>query len=216
MIESILSLVTNFVINIISTLGYPAVTLLMAIESAAIPLPSEVIMPFSGFLVSQGRFGLYGIALAGALGSVFGSWVTYWLGRYGGRPLVERYGKYVLISRNDLEISDRFFARFGMWATFLARMMPVIRTYISIPAGISRVKFWPFTIACFIGSFIWSYFLGWIGFKLGENWESLRVIFRQLDWLIIILLIAGIAWWIRRHIVSSKSKNQNAKLSTKT
>lgn len=200
MLENILAVVTNFIIHVISSIGYSGVALLMSLESAAIPLPSEVIMPFSGFLVYQGRFSLLGIAFAGAIGSVLGSWATYFLGKYGGRPLVRKYGRYVLITEHDLELADIFFAKFGIWATFLGRILPVIRTYISIPAGISRVKIWPFTLACFAGSFFWSLFLGWVGFKLGENWESLRHIFRQADWLIVTLLLAGVAWWIRRHL----------------
>lgn len=179
----------------------------MAIESAAVPLPSEVIMPFSGFLVSQSRFTLHGIALAGALGSVLGSWVTYFLGKYGGRPLVRKYGRYVLITEHDLNLADRFFSKFGFWATFLGRILPVVRTYISIPAGISRVKFWPFTLACFVGSYIWSFFLGYIGFKLGENWESIRGYFHQIDWLVGILIVVGAAWWIRRHIKNRIKEN---------
>lgn len=200
MIEDTLAVLTNFIISVISSLGYSGVALLMAIESAAIPLPSEVIMPFAGFLVSEGRFALQGIALAGAIGSVLGSWVTYWLGKYGGRPLVRKYGHWVLITEHDLNLVDKFFARFGIWATFIGRMLPVIRTYISIPAGISRVKFWPFTIACFAGSYIWSLFLGWIGLKLGEHWESLRHYFRQADVIIVILIVIGVVWWVRRHI----------------
>lgn len=197
---TILVAITNFIINTISSLGYGGIVFLMAIESAAIPLPSEVIMPFSGFLVSQGRFSLLGIAFAGAIGSVFGSWLTYFLGKYGGRPLVRRYGKYALITEHDLTLVDNFFARFGVWATFFGRMLPGVRTYISIPAGISGVKFWRFTLACFLGSFVWSLFLGWVGVKLGQNWEALRPIFRQIDWLIIVLVILGLAWWVRRHI----------------
>lgn len=157
-------------------------------------------MPFSGFLVSEGRFTLSGIALAGAVGSVFGSWVTYWLGKFGGRPLVRKYGHYVFITEHDLNLADNFFARFGSWATFLGRMLPVVRTYISIPAGISRIKFWPFTLACFVGSYLWSWILGWIGFSLGENWESLRGYFHKVDWVIGILILSGIVWWIRRHV----------------
>ena len=199
-IDAVLVPVIGFIINTISLMGYAGVALLMAIESAAIPLPSEVIMPFSGFLVSEGRFTLLGIALGGAVGSVLGSWVTYWIGKYGGRPLIRKYGHYVLITEHDLDLTDRFFKRFGFWATFMGRVLPVLRTYISIPAGISRVPFWSFTIACFVGSFIWSYFLGWIGFKLGENWEDLRHYFRQVDWILVLLIIAGAVWWIRRHI----------------
>lgn len=200
MIDTILAAITSFIINIIDTLGYPGIVLLMAIESAAIPLPSEIIMPFSGFLVSEGRFTLQGIALAGALGSVFGSWITYFLGKYGGRPLIRKYGHFVLITEHDLTLVDRFFAKFGIWATFIGRMLPVIRTYISIPAGVARVKFLPFTLTSFVGSYIWSLFLGWIGFTLGENWESIRGYFRQADIVIAILLILGLIWWIRRHL----------------
>lgn len=200
MIEQILATLTNFIINIISSLGYSGVGLLMAIESAAIPLPSEVIMPFSGFLVSEGRFTLQGIAVAGAVGSVVGSWVTYWIGKYGGRPLVRRYGKYVLITEHDLDLVDRFFVRFGIWATFIGRILPVVRTYISIPAGIAKVKFWPFTLATLVGSYIWSWLLGWIGFKLGENWENLRQYFRGADVVIVILIVIGLVLWITRHL----------------
>ena len=207
-IDSVLSPIVNFVINTISTLGYPGVALLMGIESAAIPLPSEVIMPFSGFLVSEGRFSLQGIALAGAVGSVFGSWVTYWIGKYGGRPMLRKYGHWVLITEHDLNLVDRFFSRFGNWATLIGRMLPVIRTYISIPAGLARVRFWSFTFTCFVGSYIWSLLLGWIGFKLGENWEDIRHYFRQVDWLIVALLIVGIVWWVRRHF-KNRIKNDN-------
>ncbi len=197
--QDILAIITNFVINTISALGYSGVGLLMAIESAAIPLPSEVIMPFAGFLVSEGKFSLFNVALAGAIGSVLGSWATYWLGKYGGRPLVEKYGKYILISHYDLDLADKFFSKYGAWATFFGRVLPGVRTYISIPAGVSRAKFWPFTLAAFVGSFIWSYFLAYIGFKLGQNWEALKPIFRKFDIVIIFLIILGLAWWIRRH-----------------
>src|SRR3989338_8568996 len=199
-IDAVLVPVIGFIINTISLMGYAGVALLMAIESAAIPLPSEVIMPFSGFLVSEGRFTLLGIALAGAVGSVLGSWVTYWIGKYGGRPLIRKYGHFVLLTEHDMDLTDRFFKRFGFWATFIGRVLPVFRTYISIPAGISRVPFWPFTSACFVGSLIWSYFLGWVGFKLGENWEALRHYFRQVDWIIVVLLLVGAVWWVQRHI----------------
>lgn len=200
MLEQFLAELTNFIIHTINAGGYSGVALLMALESAAIPLPSEVIMPFAGFLVSEGRFGLLNVALAGAVGSVLGSWLTYWLGRYGGRPLVEKYGKYILISHHDLNLADKFFARYGAWATFFGRILPGVRTYISIPAGISRTKFWPFTIATFIGSLIWSYLLAFIGLKLGQNWELLRPYFRKFDIIIILIILLGLAWWIRRHL----------------
>lgn len=200
MIENVLTVVTNFIINVISSLGYGGVALLMAIESAAIPLPSEIIMPFSGYLVSLGRFDLWLTALAGAVGSVLGSWVLYGLGRYGGRPLVEKYGRYVLVTHHDLDLAERFFARFGTWATFIGRVVPVVRTFISFPAGVAAEKFWPFTAAAFVGSYIWSLFLSWIGLELGENWNSLRDYFHELQWVIIALILLGAAWWVRRHL----------------
>jgi membrane protein DedA with SNARE-associated domain len=171
----------------------------MAIESAAIPLPSEVIMPFAGFLVESGRFSLFGLSLAGALGSTIGSLATYYLGYYGGRRLIRKYGHIVFISQEDLDLTDRFFHRFRHTATFLGRVLPVIRTFISIPAGIARIPVVPFAINAFIGSFIWSYFLAWLGLKLGQDWNHLEVYFRRFDIVILALIILGIGYWISRH-----------------
>ena len=199
MIHIIITFLTNIIIDTISALGYTGVGLLMAIESAAIPLPSEIIMPFSGFLVSEGRFTLLGIALAGGIGSAVGSAITYFLGMYGGRPLIERYGKYVFVSKHDLDLADRFFARFGLLATFIGRLLPVIRTFISVPAGIARVPFWSFLFLSFLGSVIWSWLLGYLGMALGPEWQSLRERAHWLDYVIVALLVVGIVWWIRRH-----------------
>jgi membrane protein DedA with SNARE-associated domain len=200
MIEQIIFYVTTFITNTIDSMGYIGVVILMGIESAAIPLPSEIIMPFSGFLAATGRFTLFGLALAGAIGSVLGSWITYALGYYGGRPLVIRYGRYVLITQHDLEMSERFFARFGSWSTFIGRMLPIVRTFISVPAGIAKEPIVSFTVAAFVGSFIWSYFLAWLGFRFKENWHSLETYFRQFDVLIVAIIIVFIIWWIRRHL----------------
>ena len=199
MITTIVSHITQFITHTIDSLGYIGVTGLMAIESAAIPLPSEVIMPFSGSLVAAGRFGLLGLALAGAIGSVIGSWITYAIGYYGGRALVVRYGRYIFITQHDLDLAERFFLKFGAWSTFVARMLPVVRTFISIPAGLAEEPIVPFTTAAFAGSFIWSYFLAWLGLKLGENWNHLETYFRKFDVIIGILILGFIWWWIRRH-----------------
>lgn len=196
---SILHSITQFITHTISTLGYVGVAGLMAIESAAIPLPSEVIMPFAGFLAAAGRFNLWGLALAGAVGSTIGAWVTYAIGYYGGRPLVERYGKYVLITHHDLNLAERFFQRFGGWSTFIGRMLPVVRTFISVPAGIAEEPLIPFTIAAFVGSFIWSYFLAWLGKKLGSNYTILENYFHKFDVLTVLLIVVAIIWWVRRH-----------------
>jgi membrane protein DedA with SNARE-associated domain len=199
MIAHLLSQITLFITHTINTLGYLGVAGLMAIESAAIPLPSEVIMPFSGLLAVAGRFNIWGLAFAGAIGSVVGSLVTYAIGYYGGRPLVERYGKYVLITHHDLDLAERFFRKFGAWSTFVGRMLPVVRTFISVPAGIAEEPLGTFTLAAFAGSFIWSFFLAWLGMTLGENWKVLENYFRQFDVLIVVIILAGIIWWVRRH-----------------
>src|SRR5437764_11057819 len=137
--------VSAWIVGVIATTGYGGVVLLMAIESACIPLPSEVIMPFSGYLVYTGRFNLWLVALAGAVGCVVGSMVAYWVGRVGGRPLIEKYGKYVLISRRDLDLADRWFARYGEVIVFASRLLPVVRTFIAFPAGVARMNLTRFT-----------------------------------------------------------------------
>ena len=200
----IISALSHFVINTISSMGYLGIVLLMGIESANIPLPSEVIMPFSGFLVSTGKFNLFWVAIAGGLGCLWGSLLSYWVGAKGGRPLIEKYGKYILISKHDLDIADKWFSKWGMGAVFVGRLLPVIRTFISFPAGIARVNLFWFSLWTFVGSVIWSYFLGWIGFKLGENWDSLKDYFHKFDTVIGIFIILGIVWYIWRHIKNSR------------
>lgn len=203
----ILTNIINFIVHVISAGGYAGVAGLMAIESAAIPLPSEIIMPFAGFLVWQGRFNLLGVAIAGGVGSVIGSAITYAIGRYGGRPLVERYGKYILISPHDLDIADRFFQRFGGLSTFIGRLLPVVRTFISVPAGIARVNFVKFLIYTFIGSVIWSGLLAYLGLKLGPAWLSLRDKIHGLDYVIVGLILLGVAWWIYRHFRRNRGQS---------
>ncbi|MEK7617705.1 MAG: DedA family protein [Patescibacteria group bacterium] len=200
MIEHIIYILTNFIVDIISTLGYPGVALLMAIESACIPLPSEIIAPFAGYLVFLDRFTLWGVALAGGVGSMLGSFVTYEIGKFGGRPIIEKYGKYILISRRDLEMADRFFAKYGNLSTFIGRLLPVVRTFISLPAGIARVPRVPFLIYSFVGSVIWTYILAYFGMKLGENWNTLRDKLHGFDVAIIILILLGGVWWVWRHV----------------
>ena len=200
----ILSTIANWIISVISSLGYGGVVLLMAIESANIPLPSEVIMPFSGFLVAKGELNLWLVGLAGAIGCVVGSVVSYWVGVKGGRPLIEKYGKYILVSHHDLDIADKWFKKHGELTVFVGRLLPVIRTVISFPAGISKMNFPRFVIYSFLGSFPWTLALAYLGQKLGENWENLRGYFHGLDWVILGLIVLGIVWWVFRHL-----KNRN-------
>ena len=204
MISSLIEFLATFIKDVISALGYPGVFLAMAIESACIPLPSEIIMPFSGYLVFTGDFNLVLVGVVGALGNLAGSLVAYWLGARGGRPLVEKYGKYVLLSHHDLDLADRWFAKYGRSTVFFTRLMPVVRTFISFPAGISRMKLSTFSIYTFLGALPWSIFLAYVGFKLGENWDTLGGYFHKADILIGILIVAGLAWYIWRHVNNMK------------
>lgn len=202
MLETIITALARLITGTISAIGYPGIALLMAIESACIPLPSEIIMPFAGYLASTGRFNLVLVATAGALGCNLGSTVAHAIGRYGGRPLVEKWGAYVLMSRRDLELAERFFARYGGITVFVARLLPVIRTFIALPAGIARMPQLPFQLYTFAGSWPWCFALAYVGFKLGERWDSdprLRAIMHQADVVVVALLVAGLAWYVWRH-----------------
>src|SRR5262245_50890109 len=213
-ISKIISILSGFIIATISALGYGGIVLLMAIESACIPLPSEVIMPFSGYLVYLGRFNLWAVSLAGAIGCVVGSMVAYWLGMYGGRPLIERYGRYVLISHRDLDLADRWFGKYGEAIVFASRLLPVVRTFIAFPAGIARMNLTRFVVYTFLGSLPWCFGLALVGRELGEQWDkndTLKSWFHRFDFVIVIVAVIAAAWWIRRHL--RETRTQSAKHS---
>jgi membrane protein DedA with SNARE-associated domain len=196
MIARTIAALSAFIIAVISSSGYLGIVLLMAIESACIPLPSEVIMPFSGYLVYTGRFHLLWVATAGAIGCNLGSVIAYEVGFYGGRPLVERYGSYILLSRGEVDWADHFFARWGSAAVFIARLLPVIRTFIALPAGIARMPRLRFHVYTFAGSWPWCFALAYVGMKLGEKWETdprLKLWFHRFDAVILAVLLAGAA-----------------------
>lgn len=198
MLEKVVALLAGSIISVIGTAGYPGVLLLMAIESACIPLPSEVIMPFAGYLVYTGRFNLYIVAAVGALGCNLGSLVAYLVGYYGGRPLVERYGSYVLLSGKELEHAERFFARHGSATVFIARLLPVVRTFIALPAGVARMPQGRFHIYTFLGSFPWCLGLAWVGMKLGERWDKdprLKTWFHRFDAIVVAVIVVGAVWF---------------------
>ena len=202
MVEKIISALAGFTIAVISSSGYLGVVILMAIESACIPLPSEIIMPFAGYLVYKGQFTLLWAATAGALGCNIGSVIAYEVGFHGGRPLVERYGSRILLSRHDIEMADHFFRRFGSAAVFIGRLLPVIRTFIALPAGIARMPRLRFHIYTFAGSWPWCFALAWMGMKLGERWHTdphLSHWLHRLDVVVLLLLIAGLTWFIWSH-----------------
>lgn len=198
----------DFISNIYTSMHWPGVVALMAIESACIPLPSELIMPLAGWMLIKEQFlpvtytllaGVYG-----ALGCVIGSVIAYGIGMWGGRPFLEKYGKYILISGRDLNLADRWFEKSGDWTIFVSRLLPVVRTFISLPAGIARMHFAKFLIYTFLGSFIWCAGLAYGGYLLGEHWEQIRTVMRPLDPLIGVLIVALIAFYIYRHIKHSK------------
>jgi membrane protein DedA with SNARE-associated domain len=204
MIEKIITLLAGFIIGTISRLGYGGIVLLMAIESACIPLPSEIIMPFSGYLVSTGEMNLWLVGLAGAVGCVLGSIVAYYAGAWGGRPFIAKYGKYILISHHDLDLADRWFQRHGDITIFVGRLLPVIRTFIAFPAGVAHMNLWRFNLYTFVGSYIWSLGLAWIGMKLGEHWNTLGVYFHRFDAAIGVILLIAVVWYVRRHLQHMK------------
>ena len=209
MIGKLIEILSAFIVATISTLGYGGIVLLMAIESACIPLPSEIIMPFSGYLVYTGRFNLWFVSIAGALGCVVGSLVAYWIGMYGGRPLIEKYGKYLLISTHDLNLADRWFDRFGEAIVFVSRLLPAIRTFIAFPAGVARMNLKKFIIYTFAGSLPWCLGLAYVGQKLGEQWDKdprLKNLFHRFDFVIGILIVLAVAWWVWRHVRHSRKE----------
>jgi membrane protein DedA with SNARE-associated domain len=204
MTDKILAFLVHFVTRVIDSGGYAGIVALMGIESACIPLPSEIIMPFAGYVVYQGHMNLPGVATAGALGCNLGSVVAYWIGAKGGRPLVERYGRWVLMSHHDLDRMTYFFANYGSITVLLGRLLPVVRTFIAFPAGIARMGQLRFHIYTFLGSWPWCFALAYAGLKLGESWNdphsSFHELFHRFHTLVMVLLLAGIVWFVWSHL----------------
>jgi membrane protein DedA with SNARE-associated domain len=205
----------QWVLDIISAtynlLQWPGVVALMAVESACIPFPSELIMPLAGWMLIKDQslpavFSLVA-GVYGALGNTIGSVIAYYAGMLAGRPLLNRYGRYILISQHDLDVADRWFSRSGGWTVFISRILPVVRTYISLPAGIARMNIIKFLIYTFTGSFIWSTGLAYGGYLLGEHWEQLRNVMRPFDPVIIAVIIALVAFYIYRHVKHFKNES---------
>jgi membrane protein DedA with SNARE-associated domain len=204
-VEAIEHQLVEFLTSLFQTINWLGVVVIMALESANIPIPSEVTMPLAGWMLVQAK-GLSAWdalllgGLWGAVGCTSGSIVSYWLGAWGGRPLVERYGKYILVHHEDLEKADRWFARWGDWAAFISRLLPIVRTFISFPAGVARMNFPRFVVLSFIGSFIWCGLLAWGGYHFGVHWEELRAMMRPFDIPIAIVIIVGLAIYVYHHL----------------
>jgi membrane protein DedA with SNARE-associated domain len=201
--------ILDFIASTYNTLQWPGVVALMAVESACIPFPSELIMPLAGWMLikEQSLPATYVLAAGGygALGNTIGSIIAYIVGMWAGRPLLNKYGRYILISQRDLDTADRWFSKSGGWTVFVSRLLPVIRTYISLPAGIARMNIARFLVYTFIGSFIWSTGLAYGGYMMGEHWEKLRDTMRPFDPLFIAIILALIVFYIYRHVKQSKS-----------
>lgn len=203
MSEKVLASLVEFITRVIEMGGYAGIVALMGIESACVPLPSEIIMPFAGYLVYLERFNLFWAATAGALGCNLGSVVAYWIGARGGRPLVERYGRWVLMSRHDLDRMSYFFSRYGSITVLLARLLPVVRTFIAFPAGIARMPQLRFHLYTFAGSWPWCFALAYAGMRLGRAWHSdprFEQAFHRFHLGVEVALVAGVIWFVWTHL----------------
>lgn len=211
MSERILAFLVQFVTRVIDSGGYLGVAALMGIESACIPLPSEIIMPFAGYLVFLGHMKLLWVATAGALGCNAGSLVAYWIGAKGGRPLVERYGRWVLMSHHDLDRMTYFFTKYGSITVLLGRLLPVVRTFIAFPAGIARMNQAKFHLYTFVGSWPWCFGLAYAGMKLGQSWNDpnspFHELFHRFHTVIVVLLLVGIIWFVWTHVQRQRQQN---------
>jgi membrane protein DedA with SNARE-associated domain len=207
-LEALDAIVLPFLESLYERFGYVGVMIAMTIESCAIPLPSELILPFAGWSVSRGLiepltstpWSYWGAVVAGVLGNTLGSLASYAIGAYGGRPLVERYGKYVLISAHDVALAERWFARFGEVTVFFSRMLPIVRTFISVPAGIARMPLWRFTLFSVLGAIPWVMLLVWGGMQLGDHWLELKQSLKGLDYLVAALIVAAVGVFVWRHV----------------
>jgi len=205
MFYDILAFASSQIISIISAAGYLGIFFLMTLESALIPVPSEIIMPFSGFLIWEEKFSFWPVVLAGTLGNLLGSIIAYFIGFYGGRPLILKYGKYVLISAGDLERAEIWFKKYGNFSIMASRMLPAVRTFISLPAGIARMSFGKFCLYTFLGSLPWSILLTYVGVIGGENWQAIDEYIRKFDWLVIIIAATAVGYWL---FIKLKRKKQ--------
>jgi membrane protein DedA with SNARE-associated domain len=194
--QTVIDAVVQWATHLIGAWGLPAVFFLMLLESACIPVPSEAIMPFAGFAVSQGSMSLLGITIAGVAGNLVGSWIAYGIGLWGGRPFIDRYGKYILLRHHHVELAERWFARYGPAAVFFSRMIPIVRTFISLPAGIGRMPFWKFTLYTLLGCIPWVFMLGWAGTRLGDHWEDIRPYLHYADYAVVAALVVLAVWAI--------------------
>ena len=196
----LISYVSEWALEVIKSTGYTGVFILSALESAAIPIPSEVVIPFSGFLVASGKFSILGVVIVSTVANLVGSLILFLMGRSGGRWVLENYGKYIFIHKRDLDTADRWFVKHGNVAVFWGRMLPVIRTFISLPAGVAKMSLGRFSLLTFLGALPWNLFLALVGLKAGKNWNVLHDYFRKADILIVGLIVVLVVWYVWSHL----------------
>lgn len=204
MIESIIQTITHLITAFIDQTGYLGIFVLMTAESALIPIPSEITMPFSGFLASAGRFSVLAVILVGTMGNLIGSLLAFWLGFWAKEHVIKewirKYGKYLLLTEHEYDRSERWFRKYGENIVFFSRILPVVRTFISLPAGVAKMKVFKFSLFTFIGSLLWSAALTYLGFYLGSNWQSLEVYYRRFEYFILGAFAVLVLWYIFRKI----------------
>jgi membrane protein DedA with SNARE-associated domain len=208
MSEKIVALLVQFVIRVIDAGGYAGIAGLITLNSCGIPIPSELILPFSGYLAYLGRFNLLLVAIAGVVGCNVGSAIAYWIGAKGGRPLVVRYGKWVLMNQHDLDRMSSFFKRYGSIAILIGRMLPIVQTFVAFPAGIARMPRLRFHIYTTVGSLIWYFCLAWIGMRLGQAWHTdprLETAFHRFHAVVEFALIAALLWFVWSHVIRKRA-----------
>ncbi len=209
MIGQIITFATHVIISIISSTGYWGIFALMTAESALIPIPSEITMTFAGYIASTGKLNIYFVILFGASANLIGSWLAYLSGRWGEKKvvlqLIKSYGKYLLISENEFHRSERWYRKYGEVITFFSRVLPIVRTFISLPAGIAKMNFWRFTLFTLLGSLVWSALLAYVGYVLGKNWNSLHPYYQKFEYAIIAGIFLLAIYYIYHKIKKLKS-----------
>jgi membrane protein DedA with SNARE-associated domain len=205
---SITEILANFFSNIIYEIGYVGVMVLMAMESMIFPVPSEAVMPFTGFLVYEEKFSWIGVFISSTLGSIIGSSISYLMGLYGGRAFILKYGKYFLLEKEHLEITEKFFSKYGEITILISRFIPVVRHLISIPAGMARMNFMKFIIFTTIGASAWNMFLAYVGYILKSNWKEIMKYSKVFDLIIILAIFLLLVYFLYKQLKKSKQKGK--------
>lgn len=195
---------TQIALDLISKLGYGGLAFGLVVDSAGVPIPSEVLIPLAGALAKEGRFDFTTVLVVGTLAQTAGAVLAYWLGATGGLALAEKYGKYVFFSSRELAVTHRWFEKYGKWLTFFGRCMPIIRTYIGFPAGVAKMPFGQFLVASFAGSAAWTLLLATLGYKLADNLHAIDAVLHKFSILIALLLVGAVIWYIKRHVGKTK------------